>query len=69
MIEETVKEIWADLLSIIDEHYHKPQVNTAISSPFMIGENFAYKIILIRMRKLLKEKYNIEVSEGELEEV
>lgn len=61
--KETAKEIWEDMLGIIDEGYHRPQVNTTISSPFMNGENCAYKVVIVRMKQALKEKYGVEVDE------
>ncbi len=61
--KETAKEIWEDLLGIIVEGYHRPQVNTTISSPFMNGENCAYKVVIVRMKQVLKEKYGVEVDE------
>lgn len=50
------KEIMLEVMNIVGEHYEPPQVNTAISSPFMRGEQAMVRIIYEQLKQLAEKK-------------
>lgn len=58
--KEIANEFWKELGKVINEGWKTPQPGTAISSPFINGEQTAYKIIYLRMKEFA-EKYGVEV--------